>query len=185
MNLKSKFCVWSIWICLLSCTNNNITKEVKQLMSEPIDLCDKQLAVYLHGVKINDKKTYRKEYTQVVFVDSATCSQCFWKQMPRWQSFVDSVNIHNIDISFAFVFHVKNRNRDSFIESMRQDTSFHCPVYLDTTGVFLKSNSNIPPNKLLHTFLLDKYSQVILVGNPVQNRKIRILLEDILSRKKK
>lgn len=185
MNVNSKFYAWSIFICFLSCSNNDVKREIQLLMSEPIDLCDKQMAVYLKGKKTNCQIADRNNYTQVVFVDSTACSPCFWKQMPLWQSIVDSVNNNNDDMSFAFVFHVKRRNKDSFIECMSQDTLFHSPVYLDTTGVFLKNNPNIPQNKLLHTFLLDKSRQVVLVGNPVYNRRIRILLEGIISEKKK
>lgn len=179
MNWRLKLCLLGILFGFMSCTNK-IKKEMELLMSAPINFCDEQLAQYCHGNEINGNILGHHKYSLVVFVDSVTCSPCFWKQMPQWQSIVDSVNNHNVDISFAFVFHVKRKNRDRFIESMQQDTLFKYPVYLDTTGVFLKNNPNITQNKLLHTFLLDQNNRVILIGDPVQNRKIRDLFDNIL-----
>lgn len=176
-------CAWVVLICLLSCTNNKIEKEINFLMSKPIDLCVKHLARYEQGAKMNGGDIIYHKYLQVIFVDSVTCSPCFLKQMPRWQTFIDSVRDHHIDLSFVFVFHVKRKEKDRFVESMQQDTLFHTPVYLDTTGVFLQSNPNIPQNKMLHTFLLDEDNQVILVGNPVQNRRIRELQDRILHKR--
>ena len=123
MNWRLKLCLLGILFGFMSCTNK-IKKEMELLMSAPINFCDEQLAQYCHGKEINGNILGHHKYSLVVFVDSVTCSPCFWKQMPQWQSIVDSVNNHNVDISFAFVFHVKRKNRDRFIESMQQDTLY-------------------------------------------------------------
>lgn len=150
------------------------------MMSEPVNLCEGQLTLYKYGVEMKDATKRHSMYTQVVFVDSATCSSCFWKQMPRWQSIIDSVKHHSIDLSFLFVFHVKNRNKKAFIEAMQHDTLFRHPIYLDTAGVFLKHNPIISQNKLLHSFLVNQENHVVLVGCPIQNRRIRDIFNDIL-----
>lgn len=42
----------------------------------------------------------------------------------------------------------------------------------DTTGVFHRTNPQLPSNPMLHTFLLDENNEVLVVGNPLENEKI-------------
>ena len=58
-------------------------------------------------------------------------------------------------------------------ELMIANTMFDYPILLDTLGEFEKLNPHLPKNRALHTFLLDENNNVILVGNPSQNRKIK------------
>ena len=46
------------------------------------------------------------------------------------------------------------------------------PIYMDTTGVFRRTNPQLPSNPMLHTFLLDENNEVLAVGNPLENEKI-------------
>lgn len=47
------------------------------------------------------------------------------------------------------------------------------PIYMDTTGVFRRTNPQLPSNPMLHTFLLDENNEVLAVGNPLENEKNR------------
>lgn len=42
--------------------------------------------------------------------------------------------------------------------------------------MFRRTNKNIPDNSLFHAFLLDESNNVVMVGNPQTNIKIRRLL---------
>ena len=42
----------------------------------------------------------------------------------------------------------------------------------DTTGVFRRTNPQLPSNPMLHTFLLDENNEVLVVGTPLVNEKI-------------
>jgi len=181
--MNYRFCLFALWlIVLVSCNhaNKKIAQDVKRMMSEPINLCESQLTHYKYGIEMKNPPKRKSMYTQVVFVDSTTCSPCFWKQMPCWQSIIDSVKQHHVDLSFHFVFHVKHRNKKAFIEAMQHDTLFRYPVCLDTAGVFLRQNPIISRNKLLHSFLVDNDNHVVLVGNPMQNSRIREMFNNIL-----
>lgn len=46
------------------------------------------------------------------------------------------------------------------------------PIYMDTTGIFHRTNPQLPSNPMLHTFLLDENNEVLVVGNPLENEKI-------------
>lgn len=57
------------------------------------------------------------------------------------------------------------------------------PVYIDTQGVFQQNNPHLSKNKLLHTFLLDENNNVILVGNPVRNLRVKDLYDKAIAQK--
>ena len=50
----------------------------------------------------------------------------------------------------------------------------------DREGQFEKLNPHLPKNKVLHTFLLDENNNVILVGNPLHNKKIEKMFYKIV-----
>ena len=54
------------------------------------------------------------------------------------------------------------------------------PVYVDTLGVFEDANPQIPSGGELHTFLLDRDDNVLLVGNPIWNEKIEEMFWQIV-----
>ncbi|MBS4809127.1 MAG: hypothetical protein KH071_14815 [Paraprevotella sp.] len=58
-----------------------------------------------------------------------------------------------------------------------------CPVYLDSLGVLERANPQIPSNPDLHTFLLDEDNNVLLVGNPIWNEKIKEMFWQIVEEK--
>ena len=45
------------------------------------------------------------------------------------------------------------------------------PIYVDTLGIFSLGNPHLLQDPRFHTFLLDENNNVILVGNPLQDRK--------------
>lgn len=46
-------------------------------------------------------------------------------------------------------------------------------IFIDSTNIFSIKNPNIPLETKYHTFLLDPNNNVVLVGNPITNKKIR------------
>lgn len=51
---------------------------------------------------------------------------------------------------------------------------------MDTLGLFEHSNPQILHESKFHTLLLDKNNNVLLVGNPVENKKIEELFWQIV-----
>lgn len=58
-------------------------------------------------------------------------------------------------------------------ELLIANTNFDYPILIDTLGEFERLNPHLPKNQALHTFLLDENNRVILVGNPLRNKKIK------------
>ena len=60
---------------------------------------------------------------------------------------------------------------------------FEYPMIIDTLREFEKLNPHLPKNRTLHTFLLDENNNVILVGNPLHNKKIEEMFYKIVEEK--
>ena len=53
-------------------------------------------------------------------------------------------------------------------------------IYIDTCGNFKKQNPCLPKEQMFHTMLLDKNDNVVFVGNPVLNKKVKSLFDKVL-----
>ena len=78
-------------------------------------------------------------------------------------------------VQLCYIIEAGNHNREDLINAINE-TYYQGDVYIDSLGVFLKHNTNIPSNRLYHTFLLDKNNNVVLVGNPLNNPYVEELL---------
>jgi hypothetical protein len=56
-------------------------------------------------------------------------------------------------------------------------------IFIDSTNIFSIKNPNIPLETKYHTFLLDPNNNVVLVGNPITNEKIREIFLAIIEKK--
>ncbi len=54
---------------------------------------------------------------------------------------------------------------------------------MDTLNEFAKLNPHLPKNRVLRTFLLDENNKVMLVGNPLHNKKIEDMFYKIVEEK--
>ena len=107
----------------------------------------------------------------VVFSDSIECVSCKLKRMYMWNSLMSKIEKENIPVGFHFIFSPQKEDMSMFefaIETIPSSGS----IYVDTTNIFLRKNPHIPQNPVMHTFLLDENNNVLLVGNPLENKKI-------------
>ena len=118
----------------------------------------------------------------VVYVDSVVCSSCRLKEMYKWDDFLSKLESVSSQIKVFFIFATSYDNiRKLKISAKTLPNSF--PIYMDTTNIFLRMNPHIPHNPMFHTFLLDENNNVLLVGNPLENEKIKKLFWQIVEEK--
>lgn len=122
------------------------------------------------------KDTVSAEYTYIVYVDSIVCSDCAVANISGWadMDLMKLVNLHKL--TYAFVFSPQRGSVKRIIERLHDNAFFSQYVYVDTAGIFIKKNPNIPQSKLMHTFLIDNTGKVILVGSPIRNEKLKKLV---------
>ena len=105
------------------------------------------------------------------YIDSIGCVRCK-SQLPLWNNFIKDLEAINAKEIIVLQFlHPKTINEANYLLST---THYQYPLCIDTNDVFNKIN-HISADERFHCFLLDENNHVILIGNPVQNPKIRDL----------
>ena len=156
----------------------DIRTTLAEMKSLPIKLClDDMICRY--GNKdtcISDKQCY--DYKMVIYMDSLECSPCRISDLYQWNDLVDKKSSKT---KFYFIFSIKKeRIADSYLALA--DADFHDCVYFDTCQAFEHSNRMIPPERQFHTFLMNAKNEIIMVGNPMENREIQKLFNKITNK---
>lgn len=82
-------------------------------------------------------------------------------------------------LGFYFIFSPKSSDLAKVRSKVLHSNIKH-PVYIDSATFFMHQNKHIPSESMFHTFLINKYDSVVLVGNPVKSPQIDELLNTIL-----
>ena len=156
----------SIFFTLCSCntTSQKLLKEMTLLQSKPINCGQNELVHH---------DTLQKEIKCIVYSDSVSCTPCAINKMYLWNSFLDYSKSYNGQLNFYFILCPARKDFQEMKLALIKNSRFNYPIILDTLGQFAKLNPHLPKNKALHTFLLDENNNVILVGNPLHNKKIK------------
>lgn len=68
----------------------------------------------------------------------------------------------------------------SYLE--QQNNPFLSIVVRD--GGFASANPHLPPSSILHSFLLNEKNEVVVVGNPARNNKVKELMLNTMKSQK-
>lgn len=115
------------------------------------------------------------DYKLIVFSDSTECSPCVLKTLFKWKEFKNKAELVNNKFAVFFIFSPPKQDEDFLYLSLRGN-ALRNQMFFDNEYLFRRSNPSIPDDKAFHTFLLDKNNNVILVGNPIENEKIKELM---------
>lgn len=126
---------------------------------------------YLQTEHLSESLLRDKCYLILSYTDSLGCQSCNM-MLDAWATFISEV----CDISdnrVGVLNYVCPRNsKDIIYELVTKD--FPYPVCIDLNDSLNKLN-HFPSDPRFHCFLLDENNKVILIGNPVQNPKIKEL----------
>lgn len=164
-----------------SSRERQFAKEIEILRSEAIRLPSEGLIMQL-GTELQKIKMNMKELKLIVYTDSIGCTTCAINHIHLWESYIDYSKQINNQLRFYFIFSpMKSELRK--IKLMIANTILDYPILLDSLREFEKLNPHLPKSRALHTFLLDENNKVILVGNPLQNKKIKDMFYKIVEEK--
>lgn len=166
-----------LFFVLCSCNTYNdrkLLKEITLLQSKPINYCQNEL---IHDNMLQEKIKY------VIYSDSVDCMSCAINQMDLWNPFLEYSKRYNGLFKFYFILCPSKKDIKSVKIMLSKNSKFNYPVILDTLGQFERLNPHLPKNKALHAFLLDENNNVILVGNPLLNKKIKEMFYRIVEEK--
>ena len=153
------------------------------LEKEIQDFQNTQIALMLNSMKyMGDKDVYSSigehDYIYVNYVDSFSCSDCAINHFSDW-AHLERYRESGL-LEYIFIVSPKKADVSRIVEKVNRDTLFRDQILIDSAGVFERVNKDLPKNKLLHTFLVDKGRKVKLVGSPIGNEKIERMLLKII-----
>ena len=148
-----------------TCTKTNYRQLFNTEIVIPGDLYFTIRATDTINIDLYDK------YKIVKYIDSAECFGCEMKEHIIGAFLSDLEKKFHGDVPFlVFVHPLSMKDIKLIIE--RDDISF--PICIDLYGIFAQRNKRVLTSGY-NCFLLDENNRVVLIGNPVQNTKIREL----------
>lgn len=110
------------------------------------------------------------------YVDSTGCTSCRMK-LARWNGVIDEFKaLPGVDIEILTI--VNTADMHEILFQINQNKYLH-PIAIDSANIFDKTNA-LPVEPEFHTFLLNADNEVLAIGNPVNNPKIKDLYRNIL-----
>lgn len=162
-------CYILVSIMLISCSDSQekSKKEISRWIGKELHLKDSS---YLYRIKKNPSyNSIKADRIKIVhYLNPMNCFNCL-EDMKKWKNLMNEFDSCNV--SFIFYIHIhdwKHINR-YFIT-----WDIDLPVIIDKQNWF-KTKNNLPENKFLHTFLIDKSNSIVLIGDPLKNEKLKNL----------
>ncbi len=111
------------------------------------------------------------QYKYVVYVDSAECSSCKIIHMGIWNFFRNEIANKNAGF-YMILYPPKDKIHE--IQKIHESYKHRIPIYIDTLGVFKRTNPHITEMTTeYHSFLLDKNNQIVVFGDASTNHYVR------------
>lgn len=154
---------------LSSCSNRKaeVARDYAQWIGKEIVFPDSMTFVIVNDTVDIDLNSY--DYKIVTYVDSTGCTPCRMK-LKQWNDVIDEFKkISDVNIGIFMI--IQPQDRSKVIQSLRGYSYLH-PIVIDENGSF-ESLNELPSKTDMHTFLLDADNNVIGIGNPVLNPKIK------------
>ena len=153
-------------------SNKSLEKQIIAMNGLNIDLSFDKAEAFYGGID----STYNQRPVKklVVFVDSTKCSSCFVRHLDRFFEINHILKEYNGDL--IIVLQPPNIKIEELkVRVKKRKYPFWC--ILDKYGEFVHNNRFILGNKLFHTFMLDKYNKIIILGDPSINPRINELFQ--------
>ena len=157
--------LFALFLC--SCVNNRLVKDMEKFMNQQISFPMEYKAIW------NAKDTVLTDFSEVpiklvIWYDSLGCTSCEAGKMRIWNDVVAEADSLSQWFRIIYLFTPKKEDLNKVTAAIKGD-KFNYPVFIDQNATFIKQNPNLPKNRRLHSFLLDKNNRVIIVGNPLHN----------------
>lgn len=162
-----KYIILLIFILILSCNNEKkeIAKVVEYWQNKTIIIPDTLWQTSSgSAIELNSTKS---KYIILNYIDTSGCSACKMR-LYEWELLKQEAFALNLNVDFLFVIYSKDYRE---IEKELQTNQSTIPVIYDSLDIISTINK-MPKIALLQTFLLDNHKKVILMGNPLDRKKL-------------
>ena len=163
-----------------SCANNRLVKDVERFMGQQIAISTGLNAVW------NGRDTVLTGFTEVpikmvIWFNALDCTSCRASRMYEWDDIVVYADSLSQWFSIVYLFTPQEEDLDKVYAALKAD-KFDYPVFIDQNANFVKQNPQLPKNRKLHNFLLDKNNKVVLVGSPLHNPALWMLYKNTIKK---
>lgn len=182
-----KICVYKrfilfgvIVVTVCSCSQKNIKtkRTLAEMEKEKVILPLSQMSC-LHSAVDTLARQISGNFSLVHYVDSSQCSPCALNKMYFWNELIDEYSRKGV--RFIFIFEPKKEQLEDVHFSI-ESSGLRNQVYVDSAFAFRKQNPFILKTKVhYHTFLVDN-DIIVVVGNPMQNEKVKFLMDKYLEK---
>lgn len=167
-------------LIVISCKEN---KDKEMILK---DIVERNLGSKLHLPKnmniYKPFKNYKADSTKIMnsnikvcaFIN-ASCGTCISK-INEWEIFANEVSKYNVPI--MLICGANNYDRFEFIKYLCESGSvkgFLYPFFLDQKNKYLELNSFMEKEESFKTVLVNNENKILLMGNPIDNKKIKEL----------
>lgn len=173
--MKNLFRSCSLILCfmLASCQYGNMKHKLTRMYGSKVELNVLGMTKVMPETKCSDRLV-PDGLKLVVFSDTSNCSACYIEHLKLWN---DIVAMEDSIQCFSAVFIVEARcGEKNALRKLLECSGLRHSVYIDDSGVFRRGNPHLPDESLFHTFLLDENDEVVLVGDPLRNEAIGVLM---------
>jgi len=167
--------------CFSCGERNGLKKSIEQFRSKPVTLHTDRMKCLIDG---NDTVVpiENNSMKYIIYTDAESCGSCTLKNFHLWNDILDKSRMYGKNLAFFFIFAPTPKDRQ-VLEQTLKTYSPDYPVYIDTLHVFERENPYMKSNIMLHSFLLDENNRVVLVGNPLKNKRIDEMFHDIMKKR--
>ena len=182
MALKSTLLLY-VMICMFSCSmtgSYELREEYASFLGKKIHIPYRKMTVLsVKNDSVSSKKEDNSDYVYVSYINSTACTPCHLSRVNEWEDIITLFEKANLPINIIIIYAV---NENNISEIRRSYIANGClrDVYLDISNAFEMTNESLPEDIRLHTFLLNTQCQVVLLGDPTRNAKIRDLVKDYI-----
>ena len=155
-------------VIIFGCTESNIKKLYSKWVGKVITI---QTECVFSNNSTNRVDHKAASIKIVNYIDSIGCTRCK-SQLPLWVNLIEQLRALGVEKVVVLQFIHPKTTFDANYFLSKENYKF--PVCVDTNDAFNRINQ-LPNDERFHCFLLDENNRVILIGNPVQNPKIRDL----------
>ncbi|MGN0069633.1 MAG: hypothetical protein ACI350_07895 [Prevotella sp.] len=174
-------------LCLTVCAScddsqKQLRAAMETLQSTPLTIDLSEMERICYDDSVTEHYMTLPAYRLVVYTDSTECASCAVRKIGQWKPLMDTFSVYTDCFDFLFVFTPKHADIERVRRQLQHERFGH-DVYLDTCNGFARANPQIPSTTMMHAFLVNARDSVVMVGNPLHNKKVHNLLVRLLDEK--
>ncbi len=162
-----------VLLSIITSCDNTFKSEYNRLKNSKI-IFPNNMKMTFEGKDTIINDMCNSDFKLIVYKDSLSCTPCYIESLPQWFTIINKYNSKKLNVFFILCPTLEN---ETDLRLLMEINRFKYPVLIDEKKYFQNINPQISSNKLLHTFLLDKNDKVILIGDPLNDKKIKDLFE--------